>query len=197
MDVSQIPPAWVAVIGICVGVVGKWVVDLFMEHSRRAREDTHRFIIDRRQAYSEHLSACTVVADVRERARDLHAELDELAASRSGATERYLDQLYAKLDKVDDAWEDAYRRLGATSAMIDLLAPADVINAAGRFASKAHRPHLYEPRLEAEREFVAAARADLGTTPLPPDMPLWPYEPYIDPPDFVRKSRGAPPAEGR
>ena len=168
----------VGVSGVLLGLVIKWGIDVVNTRSRDRREDKLRFIQDKRVSYADLLAACTEVADAEHENR--------LVAARG---RRIDDSTVPDSDDVDEYNEDrehveakramAYRAVTQAAAIVELIAPPTVVSAADLLAARCHHPHLYGPRLEAERAYVEAVRRDLGYSPTS-HLPYVTYEPYIE-----------------
>lgn len=175
-------PYWFAgvlgVAGVVLGVVLKAVVDALTARSRNMREDRLRFVADKRAAYAEFVAACTHLADVEHRHREHTIRGREIDA-RTDVIASELDEYNDEIEANQKARREAYRELNRTVAIIEMVAPRNVVEAAAVYASRAHHPHLLERRTNAEATFIDAARSDLGQEGIG-SLPGYEYEEYIE-----------------
>lgn len=175
-------PYWFAAVlgiaGVVLGVLIKALIDSLTARSRNMREDRLRFVADKRAAYAEFVAACTDLADVEHRHRQQTIRGREIDA-RTDVTDVELDVYNNEIEANQDARREAYRELNRTVAIIEMVAPKNVVEAAAIYASRAHHPHLLERRTEAESAFIDSARADLGQEGIG-NLPSYGYEDYIE-----------------
>lgn len=180
-ETVQQAPWWfagiVGAVGVLAGIAAKAGFDLWAESRTNRREDELRFIGDKRQVYTDFLAACHNVADVEHEGRLLDRRIRLLDEDNSGGP--------AAIDEFNDDHErhklrraDAYNRVNATAAAVDLVGTVEVVEAAAELLSKAHHPHLLRDRVSAESAFVDAARAELGYAPIG-HLPGTPFEDFI------------------
>lgn len=178
--VSQ-APYWLAAafgaVGVVLGVVLKGVIDALTSRSRNRREDRLRFVADKREAYAALLAACYDLADVEHESRLLEVRGRRLDEQRL-TYDSDLDALDADVASNEAAKEAASREVNRACAVVDVLAPAHVVQAVSLLVSRSQHPHLLPRRVEAQNAFVDAARSDLGYAPVG-HLPLIPYEDYI------------------
>lgn len=168
----------VGIAGVLVGLSIKWLADVLHTRGRDARDDRLRFIQDKRVAYSDFLAACTDVADAEHDHRLLLARARRLDDSNGWDDEEIADY-NADRGRVMDRRTDAYRAVTRSVAIVELIAPPTVVSAADLFAARCHHPHLYGPRVEAERSYVDAVRTELSY-PTTGHLAYTTYEPYIE-----------------
>lgn len=175
-------PYWFAgvlgVAGVVLGVLIKAVVDALTARSRNMREDRLRFVADKRAAYAEFVAACTDLADVEHRHREQTIRGREIDA-RTNVTDSEVDEYNDEIEANHNARRQAYREVNRTVAIIEMVAPKNVVEAAAIYASRAHHPHLLERRTDAEAAFIDAARFDLGQEGIG-SLPSYEYEEYIE-----------------
>ena len=175
-------PWWFAsaagIAGVLVGLLVKWLVDARHTRSRDAREDQLRFIQDKRVAYSDLLAACTEVADAEHDHRLLLARARRLDDA-DGWDDEEIKGYNADRERAMDRRTDAYRAVTRAVATVELIAPPSVVSAADLLVARCHHPHLYKPRVDAERSYVDAVRTEwkFQTTR---DLAYVTYEPYIE-----------------
>lgn len=200
-SVADKGPWWFAsaagIAGILVGLLVKWGVDALNTRSRDAREDRLRFIQDKRVAYSDLLAACTEVADAEHDHRLLLARSRRLDDG-DGWDNEEIDNYNADRNRAMARREDAYRAVSRAAAIVELIAPPNVVSAADLLVARCHHPHLYQLRVDAERSFVDAVRTE-WSYPTTRDLAYVTYEPYIeyDSPDSgVEQSEWQPQSDG-
>lgn len=175
-------PWWFAsaigIAGILLGLLFKWGTDALQTRNRDRRDDKLRFIQDKRVAYADLLAACTDVADAENDHRLLCATGRRLDDSDSTTDEDIADYNSVR-ERLVARRTKAYRAVTQSSSIVDLIAPADVVSAADLLLARCHHPHLYQPRVDAERAYVEAVRSDLGY-PTTSRLPYITYEPFIE-----------------
>lgn len=104
-----------AIGGVVVGIVAKWVIDMIAESSRRKRDDQLRFVQDKRQAYGRLLAAGRRIgvaanqrnfparAEARHDAGDAYAEISIVAPRFVASAARSYYNLLIKKNVDKDA----------------------------------------------------------------------------------------------
>lgn len=174
-------PYWFAAVlgvaGVVLGVLIKALIDALTARSRKKREDRLRFVADKRAAYAGFVAACTDLADVEHRHREHTIKGREIDA-RTDVTDVEIDEYNDEVETNQHARQEAYREVNRTVAIIEMVAPKSVVEAASIYASRAHHPHLLARRTDAEAAFIDAARSDLGQEGIG-NLPRYVYEDYI------------------
>lgn len=168
----------VGIAGVLLGLLIKWLADALHTRSRDAREDRLRFIQDKRVAFSDLLAACTEVADAEHDHRLLLARSRRLDDAH-GWDDEEISDFNTDRERAMDRRADAYRAVTHSVAIVELIAPPSVVSAADLLVARCHHPHLYQPRVDAERAYVDAVRTELSY-PTTRDLPYVTYEPYIE-----------------
>lgn len=175
-------PYWFAAVlgvaGVVLGVLVKAMIDALTARSRNMREDRLRFVADKRAAYAEFVAACTDLADVEHRHRE-HTISGRAMDARTDVADVEIDEYNNEIEANQNARREAYREVNRTVAIIEMVAPKNVVEAAAIYASRAHHPHLLKRRTDAEAAFVDAARTDLGQKGIG-TLPGYRYEDYIE-----------------
>lgn len=175
-------PYWFAAVlgvtGVVLGVLVKALIDALAARFQNKREDRLRFVADKRAAYAEFVAACTDLADVEHRHRE-HAIKGRKIDARIDVTDAEIDEYNNEIEANRNARRGAYRELNRTVAIIEMVAPKNVVEAAAIYASRAHHPHLLERRADAEAAFIDAARSDLGQEGIG-NLPSYEYEDFIE-----------------
>lgn len=163
-SVSQ-GPWWatstIALVSVLLGIGIKWAADAFHTRGRDRRENKLRFIQDKRVAYADFLAACEQVADGEHDHRLLLAK-GRLMDDSGSDDDADIDDFNADRERLVARRDEAYLAVTRAHSIVQLIAPAPVVATADLLAARSHHPHLYGPRIAAEREYVDAARADLG-----------------------------------
>lgn len=174
-------PYWFAAVlgvaGVVLGVLAKALIDALAARSRNKREDRLRFVADKRAAYAEFVAACTDLADVEHRHREHTVKGREIDA-RPDVTDDEINEYNDEIVANSGARREAYREVNRTVAIIEIVGPKNVVEAAAIYASRAHHPHLLERRTEAEAAFIDAARSDLGQDGIG-NLSSYEYEDFI------------------
>ncbi|WMY79709.1 hypothetical protein [Citricoccus sp. I39-566] len=177
---QQLAPWWfsgtIGLVGVVVGLLLKMLFDWLSSRAARQREDRLRFIQDKRVAYAELLAACTEAADIEHENRLLAKRKREFDSKTP--TDEDVDDYNRELDNIDARRTRAYQSLNSVSAVVDLIGPDDVVEAAGLYISRCHHPHLLPKRVDAEAAYVDAVRRDLGYGPTS-HLRSFEYEPLI------------------
>lgn len=186
-QVVEQAPYWFAavlgVLGVILGVFSKGVIDALSSRSRNRREDRLRFVADKREAYADLLTATYNLADAEHDSRLLVLQGRRLDA-QSVTYGSELNAYDAAFDANEAASAAAIREVNRSTAVVEVLAPANVVEAAALLVSRSQHPHLLPRRLEAQNAYVDAVRADLGYNAIA-HLPVIPFEEYIglDDPD--------------
>jgi hypothetical protein len=180
-QVVEQAPYWVAaafgVVGVVLGVALKGVIDALTSRSRNRREDRLRFVADKREAYADLLAACYDLADAEHDSRLLELRGRQLDAQRL-TYQSDLDAFGAEVDMNDAAKATAFGEVNRATAIVDVLAPAKVVEAAALLVSRSQHPHLLPRRVEAQNGYIDAVRADLGYAAIG-HLSGIPFEDYI------------------
>lgn len=178
-------PWWFAsvmpVLGILIGVAVKWLVDHMTEKDQRRREDTFRFVSERRAAYiafSRQLSAYlhskrklerleAELTQAEERVATLEARSSEDSSTQDSAPSAGLAEAYRTQTHVMQAikeclavQKDFYVEYIDITNELDLYAPLHLADIAWRID-----PDSPTARRDLRR-FLWAAREDLGLPPM-------------------------------
>lgn len=175
-------PYWFAAVlgvaGVVLGVLIKALIDALAARSRNKRQDRLRFVADKRAAYAEFVAACTDLADIEHRHRE-HAIKGREIDARTDVADAEIDEYNNEIEANRVARREAYREVNRTVAIIEMVAPKRVVEAAAIYASRAHHPHLLARRADAEAAFIDAARSDLGQEGIG-NLPSYVYEDFIE-----------------
>lgn len=184
----------VGVAGVLAGLLIKWRIDAASTRERDEREDRLRFIQDKRVAYADLLAACTEVADAEHDHRLLRARGRRLDADPA-STDDDVDDYNAAVETVENRRTPGYQAVTRAHAVVEMLGPEPVVQAADILVSRCHHPHLLESRIDAERAYVDAVRADLGYSSTS-HLPFTVFEDYVeydDPRSGIDTSEWTPP----